>query len=132
MVWVPPVSSSVPVAAVVQVVPLPETSTRYCPIRPFGPVLSGRAVTARAVVLREARVSSTIQCGSGTSPLLQPVCQMLVALPSRTLAAAPFSPVTSWLSAVAIQLDRGGSADVGLADGEGGGAGVGLTVGAAV
>src|SRR4051812_16234903 len=46
-----------------------------------------------------------IQCGSGALPVYQPVCQMVEASPSRAFWAAPFSPVTSWLSAVAVQVD---------------------------
>src|SRR4051812_9121499 len=55
-----------------------------------------------------------IQCGSGALPLYQAVCQIVVALPSSAFWAAPFSPTSSWLSAVAVQVDLAVAASTGL------------------
>src|SRR4051812_9145009 len=114
MVWTPPLSARVPVATTVHATLSAETSTLYWPIRPFAPEVPDRVVTDSAVREREDLESITIQCGSGATVLYHWVCQIVPASPSSAFWAAPFSPTSSWLSAVAVQALRGASVAVGV------------------
>src|SRR4051794_32252667 len=100
-------------------------------MRPFG-TLAGRGGAGTPPRRAGGAVSSCTQCGSGTSPALHPVCQMVAGSPSRTFLTAPFSPVVSELSAVAVQDDRGASVAGGAEVGDTVGLGVAVSVGVAV
>ena len=96
--------AKVPCATCVQVMPSALVKKRQLAMVPLPPPGRGRYLkppTARAPPRLTVKL-----CGSGTLVGDHWVCQNVLGSPSTALAATPFSPDTSWLSALTLQPAR--------------------------